>query len=592
MVRARAAPNHSCHGGEVMTRICHIMTADLWAGAEVQLATTMSYLAGRQDVDVRAVLFNDGRLADELRQINVDVTVMDEAQHNSLELVLMLSRFLIEHRINLVHTHRYKDTVLGVVAAKIAGVPRIVRTMHGLREPMAGWNRLKFGIYETLDNMVLRTFADRVIAVSNRMNGALVANGVTSARVTTIHNGIDLRSITVGRGSEEIRRELGVDANAIVIGTAGRLVPVKGQNTFLHAAKLILDKVPNARFVIAGDGPLEHDLKALATRLGIDHACVFLGARGDIHDVMNAMDVFVLPSLNEGLPMAVLEAMALAKPVVVSNVGGLPEVIRHRESGLLVPPGVDHAIAGACLELARDRDRASRIGAEAKRVVEDEFSHEHNGRALVDLYQAIEGRQARGSGVIAVAAAFARKVFEYGARKIDHAMERRQVNRLRRSPSAVVQALKAGHQILVVCHGNIIRSAFAAFLLEQSLGRDPRVSIVSAGLGALPGRPAHPTALRKAAERGIDLSSHAASRIERGVVAKSDVIFVMDVAQLLDLRRRFPEARAKTFLLTSLAPETPLEIRDPVNGDESVFHACFDHITRAVRPLAGVLTQS
>ena len=259
---------------------------------------------------------------------------------------------------------------------------------------------------------------------------------------------------------------------------------------------------------------------------------------------------------------------------------------------MLAVPGDAGALAAACVELTRDRELASRIGAEGQRVVESEFSHQHNGRALVDLYSAIAGRQARRSGAIAVAAAFARRMFEYGARKIDHAIERRQVSRLRRSPSAVMHALKAGHQILVVCHGNIIRSAFAAFLLEHSLGQQPRVSIVSAGLAALPGRPAHPTALRKAAERGIDLRSHAASRIERHVVARSDVIFVMDIAQLLDLRRRFPEARAKTFLLTSLAPDTPMEIRDPVNGDESVFHACFDHITRAVRPLAGVLTQS
>jgi protein-tyrosine-phosphatase len=180
----------------------------------------------------------------------------------------------------------------------------------------------------------------------------------------------------------------------------------------------------------------------------------------------------------------------------------------------------------------------------------------------------------------------------YATRRIRHAIERYQVTRIRRSPAALVEALRAGQNILVVCHGNIIRSPFAAYLLEQSLGRQPRVSIASAGLEATPGQPPHPRALRQAAERRIDLSAHAASRIERERVAASDVIFVMDIQQLLALRQRFPEARRKTFLLTSLAPETPMEIRDPVNGDESVFHACFDHITRAVRPLAGVLAQS
>jgi glycosyltransferase involved in cell wall biosynthesis/protein-tyrosine-phosphatase len=573
-------------------RVCQVMTADLWAGAEVQLATTLSYLATRPHLQLKAVLFNDGRLADELRKLDVDVTVIDESRHNSAEIVLFLSRFLIEHRIELLHTHRYKDTVLGTAAAKIAGVPHIVRTMHGLREPASGWNGFKFGVYETLDHLALRWFADRVIAVSNRMAGALQSNGFSPSLVTTIPNGIDIGKAVATRDAAQMRRELGFAGGEIVIGTAGRLCPVKGQDTLLRAARLILDQEPRARFVIAGDGPLDGDLKALAARLGVDHACMFLGARRDVTDVIAAMDVFVLPSLNEGLPMAVLEAMALAKPVVVSNVGGLPEVMRHRESGLLVPPGDHAALAGACLEAARDREWAARLGAQARRTVESEFSHEHNGRALVDLYRSIADRQARGSAAIAVVAGLARKAFAYAARKIDLAVERRQVNRLRRSPAAVVAALTAGHHILVVCHGNIIRSAFAAFLLEQSLGEQPRVSIASAGLAAMPGRPAHPTALRQAAERRIDLSSHAASRVERRVVAKSDVIFVMDIPQLLDLRRRFPDARAKTFLLTSLAPEAPLEIRDPVDGDESVFQACFDHIARAVRPLAAVLAQS
>lgn len=195
-------------------------------------------------------------------------------------------------------------------------------------------------------------------------------------------------------------------------------------------------------------------------------------------------------------------------------------------------------------------------------------------------------------GLFALGAGLAARAIGYGVRSIRHAVERHQVNRIRRSPAALVEALSAGKNILVVCHGNIIRSPFAAYLLEQALGGQPRVSIASAGLEAMPGRPPHPTALREAAQRSVDLSAHAASRIERDRVAASDVIFVMDIQQLLILRQRFPEARRKAFLLTSLAPETPMEIRDPVDGDESVFHACFDHITRAVRPLAGVLTQT
>lgn len=565
------------------------MTADLWAGAEVQLATTVSYLAERPDVSVCAVLFNDGRLAHELRALGVDVAIADESRRNAAQIVMSLARYLRRHRIDIVHTHRYKDTILGAAAAKLAGVRHVVRTMHGLREPLTGWNLVKFRGYETLEKAVLLVAADRVIAVSNRMATALTGDGYPAALVTAIHNGIDLGNVRPTRSRAEMRRELGIVDDAIVIGTAGRLSPVKGHDHFLRAARLMLDREPRARFVVAGGGPLEDDLVALASRLGIGGACHFLGPRADVLELIAAMDVFALPSLNEGMPMAVLEAMALGTPVAATDVGGIPEVVRDRQTGLLVQPGDAHGMADACLQLARDRAWARQLAAEARRLVEAEYSRERAGQALCDVYRTA-GRPYRNNVTAsALFLAFARKAAAYVARSVRHGIERRQVNGMRRSPAALIEALKAGKNILVVCHGNIIRSPFAAFLLAQSVGRQASVKIASAGLEALPGRPPHPTALRTAAAHQVDLSSHAASRLDRDIVAASDVIFVMDIPQLLALRQRFPEARRKTFLLATLAPETPLEVRDPIDGDESVFQACYDHITRAVRPVAGVL---
>jgi glycosyltransferase involved in cell wall biosynthesis/protein-tyrosine-phosphatase len=570
-----------------MIRVCHVMTADLWAGAEVQLATTASYLVERSDVSLSAVLFNDGALAGELRRLGVDVTIVDEARHGILA---FLTRFLGNREIDVVHTHRYKDTVLGAVAAKLAGVPHVIRTVHGLREPMTGWAHFRFRAYETLDKLVLRCCADRVVAVSERTAETLRDTGYGANLVTSIHNRIDLRKVEATRTRHDVRKELGIDPQAVLIGTAGRLSAVKGHDTFLRAARLILEREPNARFVIAGGGPLEDDLAALASQLEVAHACRFLGPRADVYDLMSAMDIFVLPSRNEGMPMAILEAMALGTPVVASAVGGLPEVVRDRVTGVLVPPGDERALADACLELARDREWARRLGAQGRRVVEEQFSHDHNGRALIDVYVDARRQSRTSISAMGLAAGFTRKVFEYGVRKVRHGVERWQMNRIRRSPEALMRALQAGHRILVVCHGNIIRSPFAAFLIAQGLGEEPRVSIASAGLEAMPGRPPHPTALRTAAERRVDMSSHSASRLDPATVAASDVIFVMEIPQLLALRRRFPEARDKTFLLSCLAPETPLEIRDPVDGDESVFQACFDHITRAVRPVVGALS--
>src|SRR5262245_9357242 len=130
--------------------VCHVMSADLWAGAEVQVATIASHLVRQPDVHVSAVLLNEGRLAWELRALGIDVAVLDERRHNSAAIVAFLVQFFRAHRIDVLHTHRYKDTVLATIAAKIAGIPKVVRTVHGLAEPMHGWDRLKFQAYSVL----------------------------------------------------------------------------------------------------------------------------------------------------------------------------------------------------------------------------------------------------------------------------------------------------------------------------------------------------------------------------------------------------------------------------------------------------------
>jgi protein-tyrosine-phosphatase len=160
---------------------------------------------------------------------------------------------------------------------------------------------------------------------------------------------------------------------------------------------------------------------------------------------------------------------------------------------------------------------------------------------------------------------------------------------MRRDPAQLTAMLRSASRILVVCHGNIIRSPFAARLIAQATGDRRSLSIVSAGLEAEAGRPPHPTAVLTAAPLRVDLSDHTASRVAPETVANADAIFVMDVPQLVVMRRRFPSARHKTFLLTCLAVDDALDVRDPVDGDAPVFQACYEHIVRAVRPIVHVL---
>lgn len=376
-------------------RVCHIISGDLWAGAETQVVAMMAYLAQQPGIELSALLLNEGRLADELRRLDITVIVLDETRTSTLGTMLGLMRTLRDHPCDLVHVHKYKEGVLGTLAARFAGVPLVVRTMHGLAEPFRGWQQLKMRAYMALDRATLQVFGDLVIAVSQRMAETLWESGYRPTMVTCIQNGLDLNRLVTTRQPAEVRCALGVAPDDVLIGTVGRLTLVKGHACLLQAAARILESETRARFLFAGDGELQDELMTTAARLKIDRACLFIGSRRDVYDVVAALDVFVLPSLNEGLPMSLLEAMALGRPVVASDVGGIPEVMQHQVNGLLVPPGDAQQLAVACLQLAFDRDLAARLGARARQTIEAAFTHERSGSALLNVYRGLAARPLR-----------------------------------------------------------------------------------------------------------------------------------------------------------------------------------------------------
>jgi protein-tyrosine-phosphatase len=470
----------------------------------------------------------------------------------------------------------------------------MVRTVHGLGEPMRGWDFVKFQAYDALDKLALRSSADRVLAVSRRMAETLTASGYKE--VGYLHNGIDVGRVRASRARADVRRDLGLDEDAIVIGTAGRFSRVKGHEFLVKAARAIRRREHSARFLFVGSGPLKGELLALAAERGVDAVCLFVDPavdlRNGVYDLMAAMDVFVLPSLNEGIPMALLEAMALARPVVASAVGGVQEIVTDRITGLLVESRNPDALAGACLELTSNPQRAQTLAARGRRRVEREFSREKQGQALIEAYRDIVqvGVSPPAGPPTLVRSAYHQTVGRL-RRKLRYAAELRRVRRQGRRPDTIVAALRSATTLLIVCHGNIIRSAFAAHLLSRALaGRRPPLVIRSAGLEATPGRPAHPTAVQLAGPFGIDLNEHHATLVTPEIVAAADVIFVMDVLQLDLMTRRFPGARGKAFLFAALAASAPLEVADPVLGNDDVFQSCFEHISHAAQPIIRALS--
>lgn len=195
-------------------------------------------------------------------------------------------------------------------------------------------------------------------------------------------------------------------------------------------------------------------------------------------------------------------------------------------------------------------------------------------------------------GVVTLLIRASRVMAEHAKQALRCRVARVTLERVRRNPAALVRALETAHQVLIVCHGNIIRSAFAARLLQQQLGETADIRIASAGVQATPGRPSHPFAVLEARRLGVDLIQHAASRITEDDVRASDVVLTVDLFQYIALRDRFPKIHDKLFLLTTLEPAIPLEIDDPVMGNRTAFESCFAQITRAVDPIRRVIEQS
>ena len=365
--------------------VCHIVSGDRWAGAEVQVAALLKYLSRQKDLNLSAVLLNPGRLADEITYCGIEVKVVPEGVHSFRSILREATGFVRGKGIRVLHSHRYKENLLAALLARRCGIPVVVRTQHGLPEPLQGRRRAKQAMVHLLDRCVARWATDRVISVSSEMTDFL-SSQCPRAKIATIPNGIDLESVRSKFSKAEARTRLGVPEDFKMIGTAGRLEPIKRLDLFLEMARLVRDRRSDVRFVVAGEGREESRLRALTENLGIQDDVMFLGHRDDVFDVLRALDIMVLSSDHEGMPMVLLEAMALGVLVVARAVGGIPEVIQRDVSGVLVNSSDPAALAESCLKALDDAESSRRMTEAAQTLVQEKFSAERTAGEVRLLY--------------------------------------------------------------------------------------------------------------------------------------------------------------------------------------------------------------
>jgi glycosyltransferase involved in cell wall biosynthesis len=307
-----------------------------------------------------------------------------------------LSRLMREFRPHIVHTHTAKAGTLGRLAAWLRGVPIVVHTYHG--HVLQGY----FGPAATRAIVATERFLARrsscLVTVSEQVRREILERGIGRPdRFVVVPLGFDLARFAhaeTRRG--ELRRELGLPADAPLVGIVARLVPIKAHELFIDAAAQVAAAHPGATFIIVGDGERRQELEALVARRGLTARTRFLGWRGDLDRIYADLDVVALTSRNEGSPVALIEAMAAARPVVSTAVGGVADVVTHDVTGLLAPRDDARAVGEAVSRLLMDAPLAARLGAAARARVLPLYDGDRLLRDIDDLYSQLIARELPG----------------------------------------------------------------------------------------------------------------------------------------------------------------------------------------------------
>jgi glycosyltransferase involved in cell wall biosynthesis len=289
-----------------------------------------------------------------------------------------LERFLRRERIDVLHAHKFGSNVWGTLMGRAARVPVVLAHEHT-------WSYEGQPLRRFLDRELVARGADRFIAVSREDRRRMTeVEGIDPSRTLFIPNGVLPSPPPSGRN---IRAELGIGPNAPVIGTVGVFRRQKALHVLVRATAMLTGEWPDLRVLMVGDGPERAGLERLASELGVESAVVFMGHRSEVSDILHALDIAVSCSDFEGSPLAVMEYMDAALPVVATDVGGVPDLIESGLHGLLVPRGDPAALAGALAELLRDPMRALTMGAQGQQRRRTEFDIDVLVHRLEDLYQ-------------------------------------------------------------------------------------------------------------------------------------------------------------------------------------------------------------
>ncbi|HEB71325.1 MAG TPA: glycosyltransferase family 1 protein [Nitrospirae bacterium] len=368
--------------------IAHLIATNFYGGPEKQIVEHIKRV-DREKYNLILISYIDNGASNEIIQKaeneGIRYRTVPMSAPWDIRAQWKLSKILREENIDLLCAHGYKATVMGWWVKFRLGIPVI-----GFSRGYTAEDK-KVAFYEWLDRCALRRLSG-VICVSEGQRRRLKTYGITPKRSWVAHNSISVDAMKKkqnGALRNSVFKRLGVSENEKMIVAAGRLSPEKGHKYLVDAVHKMRESSFEVSIVVCGEGVCESDLKRRARKLGVYDKFRFVGFRRDINDIFNAMDLLVLPSLTEGLPNVVLEAFACKKPVVATDVGGVPEVVEDGVNGFLVPPERPDLMAEAMAKILGSADEARRMGEAGYDTVKSNFNFQNQAKKLEKIYEEV-----------------------------------------------------------------------------------------------------------------------------------------------------------------------------------------------------------
>ena len=353
--------------------VVHINSERHWGGGETQ---TYYLIQGLRDQGIENTLVAQPNSPLAAKASKDGITVKEIPMKGEWDIIAILKirQLLRTMQPDILHLHTAHAHTIGLAAGKLAKVKKIIVTRRTTFPTNRLLSRIKYSI------------VDKFAAISESVKQTLIAGGVHEGKVTVIHSAVHCQRPSPESG---LRKQLDPTLQCQFLGTVGNLVEAKGHKYLLEAMPKIKQKFPKTKLLLAGEGPLEKKLRDLARQLNLDNEVIFLGFKKDISHVLSTLDVFVMPSLQEGLGVSLLEASACKIPIVATETGGIPEVVRNDITGLLVAPRDSKALAEKIIYMLAHGPEAKKMAQNANKLVLENFSLEKMLDGYLKLYESV-----------------------------------------------------------------------------------------------------------------------------------------------------------------------------------------------------------